>query len=92
MGAIKMSTDREEHRSESPTAVSNARTTAADSRQSDTAHRDQRRRFVLAAVTVPILMTLGTSAVEAGVIYPPTKKKSSCSLSVHRSVRAKPCK
>jgi hypothetical protein len=87
-----MSTDREEHRSESSTAVSDAGTTAADSRQSDTAHRDQRRRFVLAAVTVPILMTLGTSVVEAGITPTYTKKKSSCSLSVHRSVRAKKCK
>ncbi len=88
-----MSTDREEHRSESPTAVSDGGTVAADSRQSDTARRDQRRRFVLAAVTVPILMTLGTSVVEAGVTQTGTKKKkSSCSLSVHRSVRAKACK
>ena len=87
-----MSTDREEHRSESSTAVSDAETAAVGARQSDTAHRDQRRRFVLAAVTVPILMTLGTSVVEAGVIQNNKKKKSSCALSVHRSVRAKPCK
>jgi hypothetical protein len=87
-----MSADRKDHQSESPTTVSETGTAVDESRQGDTAHRDQRRRFVLAAVTVPILMTLGTSVVEAGIVQNNNKKKSSCALSVHRSVRAKPCK
>ena len=87
-----MSADREEHQSELPTPVSNGGAAPADSRPVDTAHRDQRRRFVLAAVAVPVLMTLGTSVVEAGIVQNNKKKKSSCALSVHRSVRAKPCK
>jgi hypothetical protein len=85
-GGEAMSGNREEFRSKSEPQVPDAVKSAADARDNAAAHRDVRRRFVFAALTVPVLLTLGTSVAHGGT---QTKTSKSMKASTHHSVHKK---